>query len=887
MYETLSGLLVNYPELLEDFAGFLQPGQALQMRCHVANQLMHDTRAFLRKLELHYGLKGTRYARILRTIGRWDFKNSSPGRLRELLLPLLGTTVPQHLHDDFVHFFPDVAPPESHMEARDFEDIPLRDSDDEGNRSPDDFEDITFPDESDPYRTRRCPCVCHKSSFSKRKKKEKYTHCYRCCLKVVEGQLYFQPSNVTTRRPVSATFYNPVPMPLPPDPAPPFARSRGAFHRSAILDEVDDDDHDDDMEDDIELDEDDAQPDTEDDKGTEDEKPETEEEDEKQDTEDDDEDEDDEDFEEEEDEEELTEEEETCTPAKQRRTADGKDVDFSRTAVGSVKETLQPPSVDVGSQLSPTQRPLLRQLESPQSLSPQQKTAQSSDQHKTEQHSSAQRALLQEPLNLSLTQQPTTQHALNSAAQQSLAQHSVAQHTATQQQHPVAQQTLIRQQVAQVLAQHHVTNELLAQTQAPGGVAPQSVVTRQPPQPGGCGMEDGVVQPLTGRRPVSPSLPAATGLISKRIRMPKPGESNIRMRKRVLSMQPGRQVSASMQSLAHKSGLPPKADATPQLQSASSSQGLNPAVNPLLIPPSRAASSARKPPRVVSNKNMGTVSVGLGCWGGEGRDDEGVGGGGKGREEQSSLPTITSPHKNMQRGSFAGLLQGAQSSASNQPPLLLSSAASPEPVPSASLESVSSVECGPASVEFGQGSDSLAPAPSSSSSTTAIPLLSEDSLSAMFGQMREGGQNSDAASVSFDVHSNSSMSAMLSKMMQYTEDQQQGGAADSPKPSAEVVFSSAPQSLDHWVSSSPSPSSSSSNLQPARPQGQASQETVQWTSEQDRLIVETVRDHGATVNTFSQVAAWLGVTPAQVSQRVSVLMEFLDVPNEEATEEDI
>lgn len=36
-------------------------------------------------------------------------------------------------------------------------------------------------------------------------------------LKVSDGRLYFQPSNVTTRRPASVTFHDPVPMPQPPE----------------------------------------------------------------------------------------------------------------------------------------------------------------------------------------------------------------------------------------------------------------------------------------------------------------------------------------------------------------------------------------------------------------------------------------------------------------------------------------------------------------------------------------------------------------------------------------------------------------------------------------------------------------------------------------------
>ena len=51
-YESLSSLLANYPELLEEFAGFLLPCQALQAGCHLPHQLLHHLRLFLRKLEV-------------------------------------------------------------------------------------------------------------------------------------------------------------------------------------------------------------------------------------------------------------------------------------------------------------------------------------------------------------------------------------------------------------------------------------------------------------------------------------------------------------------------------------------------------------------------------------------------------------------------------------------------------------------------------------------------------------------------------------------------------------------------------------------------------------------------------------------------------------------
>ena len=71
----------------------------------------------------------------------------------------------------------------SHMEREDFEDVVLGDSDGDGNNSPDDFEDIKYAEENDPYRTKRCPCPCHQEMITKRNR-EGIRHCYNCCLKV-------------------------------------------------------------------------------------------------------------------------------------------------------------------------------------------------------------------------------------------------------------------------------------------------------------------------------------------------------------------------------------------------------------------------------------------------------------------------------------------------------------------------------------------------------------------------------------------------------------------------------------------------------------------------------------------------------------------------------
>ena len=94
------------------------------------------------------------------------------------------------LESKFVNFQPVFCVHLSHMEREDFEDVVLGDSDGDGNNSPDDFEDIKYAEENDPYRTKRCPCPCHQEMITKRNR-EGIRHCYNCCLKVHTAPFLF------------------------------------------------------------------------------------------------------------------------------------------------------------------------------------------------------------------------------------------------------------------------------------------------------------------------------------------------------------------------------------------------------------------------------------------------------------------------------------------------------------------------------------------------------------------------------------------------------------------------------------------------------------------------------------------------------------------------
>ncbi|KAK3098751.1 hypothetical protein FSP39_022725 [Pinctada imbricata] len=82
----------------------------------------------------------------------------------------------------------------------DFEEIKFDDSDEDIEDLPHDgFEDLVLPEEEEPNGTKKCRCSCHNNprliNFYKRNK-----HCYSCCLKVINGELYYKINKQVIRR---------------------------------------------------------------------------------------------------------------------------------------------------------------------------------------------------------------------------------------------------------------------------------------------------------------------------------------------------------------------------------------------------------------------------------------------------------------------------------------------------------------------------------------------------------------------------------------------------------------------------------------------------------------------------------------------------------------
>lgn len=106
-------------------------------------------------------------------------------------------------------------------------------------------------------------------------------------------------------------------------------------------------------------------------------------------------------------------------------------------------------------------------------------------------------------------------------------------------------------------------------------------------------------------------------------------------------------------------------------------------------------------------------------------------------EENPALPTITSPSNNIQRGSFAGLLQRAQ------------------PTTTTAVSEGARLSALPEQSMMGEGATARA-------TSSPPPLMSDDTFSALLEQMQEGGTQG-SASMSFSLQSNSNTD-LLSKV---------------------------------------------------------------------------------------------------------------------------
>ncbi|XP_076465445.1 uncharacterized protein LOC143297150 [Babylonia areolata] len=220
-------------------------------------------------------------------------------------------------------------------------------------------------------------------------------------------------------------------------------------------------------------------------------------------------------------------------------------------------------------------------------------------------------------------------------------------------------------------------------------------------------------------------------------------------------------------------------------------------------------------------------------------------------EENTNLPCISSPTKTIRRGSFAGLLQtSSQSSGATRPDTMTFSS------PSSSLM--------------------LSPSgPGKARTAVPMPLMSDDTMNDLFDQMRERGTQG-CASISMGFLGVCNTSQDLSEAVQSTDT----GFRDSNP--ADGVLQDERSSRERGEA----PSCPASTT-PSRSAGGSrdNNHIHKWTKEQDRVILEMVRDKGDNSDTYSEIATILQcVTSQQVAERVSTLLELLKSYSEETTE---
>ncbi|XP_076102737.1 GON-4-like protein [Mytilus galloprovincialis] len=203
LYQELNVLLSDYPDLVSDFAGFLLPEQAVECGCLLASQEFKRAKTFLRKLEVYLARHPSHYQKVMKIFSRWSQSETrNVKELREALEPML--KMQPHLLEELSLFFGDERPPDSYM--TDYEEITLDDSDEEAD--PDGYEVIELPDEQDINGTKLCQCNCHKNTLDQNYLKRN-RHCYSCCLKVIDGELYFRVSNKVLKK-VNVIYHKPI-----------------------------------------------------------------------------------------------------------------------------------------------------------------------------------------------------------------------------------------------------------------------------------------------------------------------------------------------------------------------------------------------------------------------------------------------------------------------------------------------------------------------------------------------------------------------------------------------------------------------------------------------------------------------------------------------------
>ncbi|MEE6509807.1 hypothetical protein FKM82_028033 [Ascaphus truei] len=172
LYQSLRGLLHDWPQLLKDFAAFLLPEQALECGLFEEQQAFDKSRKFLRQLEICFLENPAQHQKIIKLLQSCaECPPQEISKLKAQMWQLLKGH--NHLQDEFSLFFDQLRPPASRM--GDFEVINWIEENE--------YKDMDWLDGG-----KECPCSCHEGGAEQRLKRSKRRTCSHCSNKVCESR---------------------------------------------------------------------------------------------------------------------------------------------------------------------------------------------------------------------------------------------------------------------------------------------------------------------------------------------------------------------------------------------------------------------------------------------------------------------------------------------------------------------------------------------------------------------------------------------------------------------------------------------------------------------------------------------------------------------------
>ncbi|GAB6023077.1 hypothetical protein CHUAL_007168 [Chamberlinius hualienensis] len=192
LYRNVCRTLRDYPDLCDEFIGFLLPEQAFA--CGKSMEYINLTRLqiFLKKLEVHFGKNPHHIQKLLKVLSQFQLmENLSVEDLKKAVLPLLRSQ--QHLIEEFLQLFPEETVAKCRM--TDFEEVYIPNVEEEVVPEDKEYETIIhFSEQNDIYGGPDCPCSCHTSDKSK--SLNRLRHCFECGIKFIDGRIFLQTGKV-------------------------------------------------------------------------------------------------------------------------------------------------------------------------------------------------------------------------------------------------------------------------------------------------------------------------------------------------------------------------------------------------------------------------------------------------------------------------------------------------------------------------------------------------------------------------------------------------------------------------------------------------------------------------------------------------------------------